>query len=189
MSIRTTTSSLLLPVLLALLIAFPRSAAADDDGVPNVQLGHEYTEYNKTGRGSGGGGGEAKPSTISRVLLYIPDRIMDLFDIFRLDIGIGPSLGGVVRVTKYAQAGYRQMLPFSLRAGLAGRHSPVFIESSNEFGAGPAFVSSSDRHVERAEVGLGVDLLVAGVYFGIDFGAVPDFFAGFVGFDPSKDDF
>ena len=51
----------------------------------------------------------------AEVLLYIPNRVLDLIDVFRIDVGIGASVGGVVRVTKYAQGGYRQMLPVSLR--------------------------------------------------------------------------
>src|SRR5262249_24922014 len=155
--------SLLSAILIQASVSYADDRKHTEDGVPDVKLGHEYTEYNKTGQGASAGSSES-PSTLSRVLLYIPDRILDFLDIFRVDIGIGPAAGGVIRVTKYAQAGYRQMLPFSLRAGLAGRHSPVFLESSNEFGCSPTFVSSHDRHVATAEVGVGVDLLIAGAY-------------------------
>ncbi|NLF25410.1 MAG: hypothetical protein GX589_07100, partial [Deltaproteobacteria bacterium] len=48
------------------------------------------------------------------VVLWIPNRIMDFLDIFRFDIGVGPSHGAVVRLSRYAQAGYREMSPASV---------------------------------------------------------------------------
>ena len=50
----------------------------------------------------------------SDVLLYIPNRVLDLIDVFRVDVGVGASVGSVVRVTEYAQLGYRRMAPLSI---------------------------------------------------------------------------
>jgi hypothetical protein len=165
--------------------ATPQAAGADS--VPEIHLGQEYTKYNKTSArsGSSSSGG----FSVRSVLLYVPNRLVDLLDIFRCDVGVGPAAGGVLRLSKYAQMGYRGMHPFSLRVGLQGRHSPVFVETSNEFGVGPAFVNSRDRRVQTAEIGAGLDLFLAGAYLGIDLGAIPDFFAGIFGFDPDDDDF
>ncbi|MFN8389141.1 MAG: hypothetical protein U0136_02485 [Bdellovibrionota bacterium] len=164
-------------------------AESEDDGVPSIQLGHEYTEYNKTGGKGGSGPHKTEHDPFVKALLYLPNRIVDLFEIFRFDVGVGPAAGAVVRVTKYGQVGLRSVQPFSLRAGLAGRHSPVFLETSSEFGIGPAYVSSHDRHVQTGEVGAGIDFFIVGAYVGLDIGAIPDFFAGIAGYDPSDDDF
>ncbi len=127
-------------------------------------------------------------SWISDVLLYIPNRVMDLIDVFRVDVGVGASVGAVVRVTEYAQVGYRQMLPVSLRVGDFGRQFPAMVESSNEFGISPAFKQSADRQVCTAEIGLGGDLLIAGAYGGICLDELADFIGGIFMIDFKGDD-
>lgn len=125
----------------------------------------------------------------SEALLYVPNRLLDLVDIFRVDVGVGPSVGAVVRVTEYGQVGYRQMLPASVRVGDLGRRFPAMVERSSEFGVGPAYVDSSDRTVCPGEVGLGGDLLIAGAYAGVCLDEVVDFLAGIVLIDLKDDDY
>ena len=192
-------SVLIFLLLVPLFICAP-SAVADNspaveanDEVPNVKLGNEYTKHRKARAGSQGSssssaahGGE---SSIGRkILLYLPNRFLDLIDIFRVDVGIGPAAGGVVRITKYGQAGYRTFAPLSVRAGLMGRQPPLMVEESPEYGVGPSYVESKDREVGSMEVGAGVDLFVAGGYIGVDFYQIPDFFLGFFGVDYADDD-
>ena len=170
-----------------------RQATQDSDAP--IELGEEYVEYARpvgsgnTARGSSGRSTGQDHSLTHKVLLYIPNRIVDLLDIFRLDLGAGPAVGGVVRVTKFAQAGMRNMLPLSVRVGLAGRRLPVFVESSNEIGVSPAFAQSKDRNVSAGELGLGIDLGIIGAYGGVCLDEAGDFLAGIVGFDPKDDDF
>ena len=76
----------------------------------------------------------------AQVLLWPPNRVLDFIDIFKLDVGIGPTAGVVIRVTQWGQAGYRQPIPFSLRGGLFGRRMPFLIETSNEIGLGLCLV-------------------------------------------------
>jgi len=136
--------------------------------------------------------GEAPPLESTpwweQALLWVPNRIADLIDIFRVDVGVGPAVGGVVRVTKYGQVGYRMMMPASFRGGLFGRKAPVLVESSNEFGVGPLYVNSSDRKVCTGELGLGLDVLVLGGYGGICVEEVADFVAGIFFLDLRDDD-
>lgn len=127
-------------------------------------------------------------SWVSDILLYIPNRLLDLLDVFRVDVGVGASVGAVVRVTQYAQVGYRQMVPVSLRVGDFGRHFPALVESSNELGVSPAFKQSADRQVCPAEIGLGGDLLIAGAYGGICLDELADFFGGIFMIDFKGDD-
>ena len=37
-----------------------------------------------------------------KVLMYIPDRVADLFDIINLGIAVGPSIGAEIAITKYS---------------------------------------------------------------------------------------
>ena len=122
------------------------------------------------------------------VLLYIPNRVLDLIDVFRVDVGVGASVGAVVRVTEYAQLGYRQMAPVSLRVGDFGRQFPVLVETSNEIGVSPAFKQSADRDVCSAEIGLGGDLLIVGAYGGICLDELADFVGGLFLIDFKDDD-
>jgi hypothetical protein len=122
------------------------------------------------------------------VLYYIPNRVLDLIDVFRIDLGIGGSLGGVIRVTKYAQVGYRQMIPASFRVGDFGREFPVLIESSNELGLSPAFKQSADRDVGDAELGVGADLVLVGAYGGIRLDELVDLLGGIFLIDIKDDD-
>jgi hypothetical protein len=124
----------------------------------------------------------------AEVLLYIPNRVRDLIDVFRVDVGVGASVGGVIRVTEYAQAGYRQMMPVSLRVGDFGRQFPIVVESSNEIGVSPAFKQSADRDICEAEVGLGLDVLLVGGYGGICLDELADFIGGIFLVDFKGDD-
>ena len=121
------------------------------------------------------------------VLLWVPNRLMDFIDIFRVDVGAGPAVGGVVRFTRHAQAGYRRMLPFSFRIGDFGRTSPFLIETDNEDGSGSTFHQSTDRKVCASEIGVGIDLGLGG-YAGICSEELLDFVAGIFFFDLEADD-
>lgn len=124
-----------------------------------------------------------------QAFLWIPNRVADFIDIFRVDVGVGPSAGAVLRITEYGQLGYRQMMPGSLRIGDFGRRLPLVVEASNEFGAGPGFKNSKDREVCPGEVGAGLDLLLVGAYGGICFDELADFVAGIFMADFKDDDF
>ena len=119
--------------------------------------------------------------------MYITNRVFDLIDIVRVDVGVGPAFGAVLRVSRHAQMGYRKVQG-SARLGLRGRRIPLFYEDNDEKGVSPKFTDSPDRKVEGAEVGVGVDLLVVGAYLGVSGEEILDFFAGIIGFDPQEDD-
>ena len=122
------------------------------------------------------------------ILLWPSNRLMDFVDIFRVDFGVGPSYGAVVRISKYGQLGYRAMAPTSVRMGDFGRKAPFIVESSNEYGVGPRFVNSKDRKVCPGEFGAGVDVLIAGGYGAICVEEFFDFAAGLFFIDVMDDD-
>ena len=122
------------------------------------------------------------------VLLWPVNRVLDFIDVFRLDVGAGATYGGVVRLSKYGQMGYRVADPGSLRIGNFGRAAPFIIEDSSEKGFGPNFKESEDREVLTGEVGVGADLYLVGAYGGVCLEEVFDFAAGLVFLDPMDDD-
>ncbi|MCO6430248.1 MAG: hypothetical protein J5J00_05255 [Deltaproteobacteria bacterium] len=124
----------------------------------------------------------------TKALLWLPNRALDLIDIFRLDLGVGRSTGGIVRLSRYAQAGYRTMSPSSFRIGAFGRDPPYLVESSNEYGVSPFYVHSKDRQVCAAEVGVGADLFLLGAYGGVCLDELVDFVGGIFFLDIKDDD-
>ena len=176
----------LLALSLMLFLCRTCPARADDEvssGSGAIELGDEYTEFSKTR-----GHRKTEHSLGRSILLYIPNRVLDFIDIFRVDVGVGGATGAVVRVTKWGQAGMRVFTPASLRLGLRGRNSPIFLEHTSEFGVGPLYVASNERQTTPAEVGFGVDLFVVGGYAGVSLDGVADFVLGFFGLDLSDDD-
>ncbi|OVE80097.1 hypothetical protein BVY02_01370 [bacterium J17] len=122
-------------------------------------------------------------------LYYLPNRIIDFVDIFRVDVGVGPSFGAVLRVTEYGQIGYREMVPLSVRIGLRGREVPFFVEHTTEFGIGPTFLQSHEREVTPLEVGVGGDAFIGGAYLGVSIDEAFDFVLGILGIDFKNDDY
>ena len=161
-----------------------------------IELGQEYREYKKLRPGAQNQHSRnvyknrtSKSEDLTRkVILYIPNRILDLIDVIRLDLGIGSAIGYVFRVTKYGQFGYRKMKPASFRVGFLGRKWPFLYEKVSEYGIGPSFRTSRERKVTDFELGMGAELFVLGAYAGLSFDELFDFFGGLVGYDYKLDD-
>lgn len=183
----------LLCLILVLQLCFipPGYAQAEElneDAVPEISLGEEYSAFSKGSAGEHAGGKAAARPLWKRVLWYLPNRVLDLLDVLHVDVGAGPALGAVGRLGSYVQAGARGIIPpGSVRVGLMGRRAPLMIETASEFGVSPVFVDSADRKVDTLEIGLSADVLL-GASVGLNIGEIPDFFAGFVGADFSGDD-
>jgi len=131
---------------------------------------------------------EKEPHWIQHVLMWFPNRFLDLVDVFRADVGAGLSHGGVIRITKYGQAGYRKMSPASARLGLMGRRAPALLEESDEKGIGPNFTQSKQRVICPGEIGAGLDLLIVGAYAGVCVDEAVDFIGGIFFIDILDDD-
>jgi putative exosortase-associated protein (TIGR04073 family) len=129
----------------------------------------------------------------AKALMYLPDRVADLFDIFNVGLAFGPSIGAEIAVTKYAQLGAYA----ANEAGWAwtGRNNPRSHSGKywtaaigpirNQMDVEPTNYFHRGDYQVRAQLAL---VLVHG-YAGIDLFQIGDFFAGIVGFDPSEDDF
>ncbi len=142
---------------------------------------------------------EDDPSVGHGLLLWIPNRILDLFDIVRARLRVGPGLSFGARATEFADVfigGYG-----SFYVGLPGPRGqrtprwPVGIESK----AG-AEVSVIDATAEGEtftdaplygtyEFGLSSQVVILGFAVGVDPFELVDFVVGLVLFDPADDDF
>lgn len=127
------------------------------------------------------------------VLLYPVNRVLDLFDIFRLNVGVGPGFGLNLRATKFVQVGLENY--FSLRAGL-GKRGGLLVPRYGIFytetelltmGVGPLYTGGWQRGM--TEVGGTVHLGIAGADAAIDLSEILDFLGGFVFIDFKGDDF
>jgi len=134
-------------------------------------------------------------SFIVGTLLYIPDRVLDLLDIVRVRVRVGPGLAVGARATKYVQ-GYVGSYA-SVFAGLPGPRLrqtpklPVGLESQTG-----ATVSVVDATVDGglgpdyspSEFGLGVHLGIIGFDLGIDPVEIADLVVGLATIDIRDDD-
>jgi hypothetical protein len=138
---------------------------------------------------------DSEHSFIVGTLLYIPNRVLDMLDIFRLRVRVGPGLAAGVRATKVAQIYAGTYV--SAYVGLPGPRmrkvpkSPVGLESHNGVTA-----SIADATVDGGigpdysptEIGTGVQLAIIGFDFGIDPYEIVDFVTGIVTIDLREDD-
>lgn len=136
---------------------------------------------------------EQEISTASKVFLYLPDRVADLLDVVNLGIAVGPSIGAEIALTQYAQLGAY----VADEQGIAwmGRNNPS--KHAGEYSTNILGPESSREEMDvekthrfyrgewqvRAQVAAGI---VHG-YVALDLEEFTDFLAGWIGFDPMKD--
>jgi len=131
-------------------------------------------------------------SIVSKALLYLPNRILDFLDIFRLNVAIGPGLGLNVRATKFAQIGAETYI--SARVGL-GKNSGLFIKrygllytETELFTGGVSILYTGGSQRGLTEVGATVHLGLVGAEAAIDLSEIADFFLGIFTIDYKNDD-
>lgn len=129
-----------------------------------------------------------------RLLFYIPDRLLDLSDMFRLRLKLGPGWGATARLTDYGAffAGDYD----TVYVGLPGPRAPEKFRwplgREQQRGMILAGVAATDDrphppHYAQSELDAGLHAL-AGVEVGFDPMEFYDFLAGFLLFDPRGDD-
>lgn len=126
------------------------------------------------------------------ILLYPVNRVLDLLDIFRVNVGVGPGFGLNLRATKFVQVGLENY--FSVRAGL-GKRGGLLVPRYGLFytetelltmGVGPLYTGGWQRGM--TEVGGTAHLGIVGVDAAIDLSEILDFLGGFVFIDFKGDD-
>ncbi len=131
-----------------------------------------------------------------KLLFYIPNRVLDLFDMVRVRLRIGPGLAAGVRATEplsvyvgsYASVyaglpGPRQRPWLPIPVGLE-THTGVtasVADATLDAGIGPDY--------SPTEIGASLHLLLVGADVGFDPMEIVDFLAGFILLDPRGDDF
>jgi hypothetical protein len=131
---------------------------------------------------------EEEPHWSRTALLWLPNRILDFVDIFRVDVGVGNSWGASVKATEYVQLGYREMNPRSYRIGAFGRMEPFISESGYEGGISTFYRNTDGRPPCASEFGAGLDILFIGAHLGLCSAELVDFVAGIATFDTAEDD-
>lgn len=137
----------------------------------------------------------ARRSILHRVVLYVPNRALDVLDMVRLRARVGPGLAVGVRMTTAVDAYVGAYV--SVFAGLPGPRMrkfpklPLGLESLN--GAALSFLDLTasgglDPDYSPTEIGGGAQLLLVGAEAGLDPVEVLDFAAGLVLIDLRKDD-
>jgi hypothetical protein len=131
-----------------------------------------------------------------RLLYYVPNRLLDLIDIFRLRAKLGPGLSANVQLTESLSfyAGRHK----AVWAGLPGPRGPYKkfrAPAGIEDECGIRFMGidateNTPHHVyySPSEADIGLHLLLAGLEAGFDVVEMADFWSGFLMFDLRKDD-
>ena len=140
--------------------------------------------------------GEARAGGLAKnLLLYIPNRVCDVFDLVRARVRVGPGFAVGVRVTRYGELSAHAYS--SIYAGLHGPRTepripwPVGIES--RAGATVLVADASTKATAPTygygEVGLGFQAGIIGLDVGADPVEALDLVLGFFFIDLTGDDF
>lgn len=134
-------------------------------------------------------------SVFGHVLFYIPNRLLDLIDIVRLRVRVGPGFGFSVRATKAVQLNISSYA--TVYAGLPGPRQrrtprmPIGLETYSGLALSllELDIKPFSPDYSPTEFGVGGQLMVVGVDAGIDPYEIIDFLAGLVFLDLQNDDF
>lgn len=134
-------------------------------------------------------------SLMHRLVMYVPNRVLDVFDVVRLRVRIGPGVAVDVRATQVAAAFAGSYA--SLYVGLPGPRNrvmpklPVGVESRSGVQASVADATVTGGvgpDYGPAEIGVGVQALFVGVDIGVDPLEILDLVAGIFFIDLRNDD-
>lgn len=126
------------------------------------------------------------------ILMYVPNRIFDLLDIFRIRVRVGPGIAVGVRATKPGSIFFGSYE--TVFAGLPGPRGeadipvPAGLEVRGGVQASVLDLSNQGPYYDPLEIGLEVQPLIAGVNIGIGLFEIVDFATGFLFIDFPNDD-
>jgi len=130
-----------------------------------------------------------------KMLFYIPNRVLDLVDIFRLRAKVGPGISGTLQLTSVASfyAGTHNTVYAGLPGPRSAQKKPRPWGREKQKGIILFGVDATDDSLfapehSPSEIGLGLHILIVGVDAGIDPVEIGDFLAGIIGRDPKGDD-
>ena len=136
-----------------------------------------------------------KHSVIHKILLYFPNRVFDLLDIFRLKARIGPGFDVGIQITEPIRlyAGGHAAIYAGLPGPRQKRILPIPIGAESKSGGALSVLdgivknnTGSDR--SYSEIAAELQLILVGLEIGIDPLEIADFFAGLITFEVVEDD-
>jgi hypothetical protein len=123
-------------------------------------------------------------------LLYLPNRILDVGDLFRLGVDVGPGVGIDLQATQLVQV--KLLSRLSIGVGYQTlRHLPVKASADAAIGIGPIGGSPAGGlgwYRSPTDVRLEFHLLILGAHVAVDPVEWLDLPLGLVGLDPAHDD-
>jgi len=133
---------------------------------------------------------DSRPVLVS-ILLYLPNRVLDLFDIARAGVSVGPGIG--IDLTATELLNLTLMFKTSVGVGYQTlRHLPIEAAAYADVGAGPIkldadpgfswYRSPGDFRVE-------LYVLLVGAHAALEPIEILDFLVGLIGLDPVEDDY
>lgn len=127
------------------------------------------------------------------ILLYLPNRLLDVLDLVHAGVALGPAIGVDAQLTRYlrVEAARGATMGFGW-FGRAGQPLQAATYTGATFGESddPADVAKIAWRVPRWDLGIGLHVLAGNVYLGIaplDEGV--DLLVGLVAYDLKGDDF
>jgi len=125
------------------------------------------------------------------ILMYIPNRFLDLFDMVRAGVNVGPGIGAQAKVTDAAQAEFMSRL--SAGVGLQSlRHLPAYAGAESGAAIGPAEgggTAGIGWYQSKSDIRLEVHPAIAGAHVAVDPVEIADFILGFLTIDLRDDDY
>lgn len=126
---------------------------------------------------------------VGGILMYLPNRVIDLFDVAKLGVDVGPGLGIELKATEYAQL--MALSTFAVGVGFQGlRHLPFRVGPEAAFGVGPLGGAAEIGGWYRGptEFRVGLHALLVGAHASVDPVEIVDFVLGFLLIDIKDDD-
>jgi hypothetical protein len=136
-----------------------------------------------------------RPGVLHRIVLYAPNRVLDVLDLVRLRARVGPGFAVGLRATELADVylgsyaalylglpGPRGRRVPKLPVGFENHHGVEVgvVDASSGFAFGPGYTAT--------EFGVGFQAAILGLDLGIDPFEIVDLAAGLLLFDPRGDD-
>lgn len=139
--------------------------------------------------------GQTSSDFLTQVAWYIPNRVLDLVDIFRLRAAVGPGMEAGVRITDAAAMylGHSRTVWMGLPGERAPGEAPRLAGASQKKGLALLGVDATDMkpdppRYDQSEIGFQVHAGVVGVEAGVVPSAILDFLLGWFGIDRAGDD-
>ena len=135
----------------------------------------------------------AEAGVVTNILLYVPNRVFDLVDIFRVRARVGPGISVGVRATRPLSAfvGFHSSAFIGLPGprGKAKLPLPVGFDLRSGAQVSLADVSAGTPYYDPLEFGCEFQLFIVGANVGVGVWEIVDFITGFVFIDLQDDDF